>query len=325
MEIAFCLDNNYVPHCATAIASVIANNRDERITFHVLSDGITKENKTKLCNWIDGYKDKTIVFHEIDKKRFDVFPVGDAYINISTYFRLAMPELIPELDKVLYFDCDIIVNGSLSELWDTDISDYAFAGVRDRINDYVRVYNRLDFPLQYGYANAGVILINLKRWRNDNVFEKAAEIARQIPQKLKNHDQDILNKLYHGNILFVDFKYNLLEHFLLREDRLFISKDYYPAIECAIAEPVVIHYCMPQKPWHSDCTNPFQQLYNKYRALTPWPEFTPTPRYKRTLQQKLLIAAKRMFSFAGLYNYNPIPSAVRENIFKIEDENNVVF
>lgn len=325
MHIAFCLDNNYIPHCATVIASIMDNNQSEKITFHLLSDSISENNKRMLTDWVSSYNSNNIQFYTINKEDFAVFPIEDAYINISTYFRLIMPYLLKGIDKVIYLDCDVIVNDSLKDLWNVDISNYALAGVRDRINDYIRVYNRLNYPMSYGYVNAGVLVINLEQWREDNIFEKATTIAHKIPKQLKNHDQDIINLVYHDSMLFLDFKFNLLEHFLYTEDNLYFNKKYYSSIEQACANPVIIHFCMPCKPWHKECINPFKHLYEKYKKMTPWPKLTIMKHDNYSFKKSFIIMIKRTMSILKLYHYVTRESPVRKNLLKIEDENHVIY
>lgn len=321
MNIALCLDNNYIKYGAVVIASIIYNNLDVKITFHLLSNDITDENKQKLQSWLSSYKNKSVIFHKIDISTFNDFPIKDAYINISTYFRLAMPSLLSDIKKILYLDCDVIVNQSLKDLWDVDISGYACAGVRDRINDSIRLYNRLNYPLSDGYVNAGVLLINLERWRRDNIFEKSISIARKESVKLKNHDQDLINKIYHGQIKMLPFKYNLLEYYLYTEDWLYMDRKYYPEIIEACKSPAIVHFCMPQKPWHYECINPYKELYYKYRAMTPWPELKLTHKVQHlSKKQKLKLFLERM----GLYKVER-RTTLRRDINVIEDSENVLF
>ena len=105
MHIVFCLDNSYISHCATVIASIISHNREESITFHLLSDYLSQENICSLEKWIKSFNNKYIEVHKINIDRFNVFPVKDAYINISTYYRLLIPDIIKDIDKVIYLDC----------------------------------------------------------------------------------------------------------------------------------------------------------------------------------------------------------------------------
>lgn len=321
MHIAFCLDDNYIKYCSVVIASIIYNNPNEEITFHLLSDGITNENKQKLQSWLSSYKNTSVIFYNIDISSFKDFPIKDAYINISTYFRLAMPSLLSDIKKILYLDCDVIVNQSLKDLWDVDISGYACAGVRDRINDSIRLYNRLNYPLSDGYVNAGVLLINLERWRLDNIFEKSISIARKESAKLKNHDQDLINKIYHGQIKMLPFKYNLLEYYLYTEDWLYMDRKYYPEIIEACKSPAIVHFCMPQKPWHYECINPYKELYYKYRAMTPWPELKLTHKVQHlSKKQKVKLFLEKM----GLYKVER-KTTLRKDINVIEDSEKVLF
>lgn len=325
MEIAFCLDNNYVPHCATVIMSIITNNREENISFHILSNDMSEANKQMLLHWIDNFSNKQIFIYDIDIKHLTHLPIGESYINISTYFRLLLPDYLKNLGKVIYLDCDVIVNGNLKELWNIDISQYAIAGVRDRINDYIRVYNRLEYNMQYGYINAGVLLINLNIWRQNKVFEQAFEIAKRMPLQLKNHDQDILNLLFHQNKLIIDFKYNLLEYFLYSEDYLFLSKKYYHKIEMAIKKPLIIHFCMPHKPWHKECINPFRDQYIQYRKATPWADFKINKYCKKDFKEQIVQFTKLIAISIGLIPKSTKRSPLRTDIYKITSKNNVIF
>lgn len=321
MEIAFCLDNNYIQYCATAIASILSNNQNEHITFHVLSNNLTNENKLEVRDWLTSYKNKFIFFHNINPQTFKSFPIENAYINITTYYRLLLPDILKDIDKVLYLDCDVIINSSLLELWNTDISNYAVAGIRDRINDNIRLYNRLRYNITYGYINAGVLLINLKKWREENVFAKALSIAIKSPAILKNHDQDIINILFYNSKKILDFKYNLLEYYLYTEDWLYLDRKYYPEIIEACKNPVIVHFCMPQKPWHIECINPYKELYYKYRKMTPWPELKLThKKEKLSKKQKLKLTLEKL----GLYKVER-KSTLRRDINIIEDPNNILF
>lgn len=321
MHIVFCLDNNYVPYCATTIASVIANNQEKEITFHLFVDGITDVNRKKLQEWVCGIERKCIKFYELSEDDFKDFPVGDAYINLTTYFRLVIQDKLPAIDKVIYLDCDTIVNGSLKELWNTEMGNCAVAGVRDRVNDSIRLYNRLRYPMHNGYVNAGVLLINLKKWREFHVFDKAKEIAKAMPKALKNHDQDIINILFHDNKLMLPFRYNLLEYYLYVEEWLYLDHKYYPEIIEACKNPTIIHFCMPQKPWHYECINPFKELYYKYRKMTPWPEVVLTHKTQKLSRKQKV---KMMLGRLGLYHIESKPTLRRE-VNVIEEQNNVLF
>lgn len=323
IHIAFNLDNNYVAHCATVIASIIDNNlNNSSISFHLISADLSSQNKNQLRKWIKNKGNSyQISFYDIDKTIFDDFPLGQTYLNITCYYRLFIPTLLQGISKAIYLDCDTIVLNSLESLWNTNLENKAWAGVRDRINDYIRVYNRLDYPLEYGYFNDGVMLLNLDEMRNIDIISMSKDLAKNIPLALKNHEQDILNKIFYKNKQALDFKYNLLEYYLYTEDWLYLDRKYYPKIIEACKKPVIVHFCMPQKPWHIECINPYRKLYYKYRKMTPWPELKLVhKKEKLSKKQKLKFVLEKF----GLYKVER-KSTLRKNINIIEDPENILF
>ena len=323
MDIALCHDNNYAPYSTVVIASILDHNENAEITFHLLHTDLTAERCAIIKSWVESFKGKKVCFYQMKKELFADFPIDEhTYLDYGAYIRLYLGECLNQIDKVLYLDCDVIVNGSLCELWNTDISDYAVAGVRDRINDYIRVYNRLGYPMSEGYINSGMMLVNLKKWREDDFFKKAQQLAcEKGASVLKNHDQDIINAIYHGQILMLPFRYNLLEYYLYVEEWLFLDRKYYPEIIDACKNPVIIHFCMPQKPWHYECINPFKELYYKYRKMTPWPEVELTHKIQRLSRKQKV---KMLLGRLGLYHIESKPT-LRHDVNIIEEPNNVLF
>ena len=323
MDIALCHDNNYAPYSSVVIASIIDHNPEEEITFHLLHTDLTAERCAIIKSWVESFKGKKVCFYQMKKESFADFPIDEhTYLDYGAYIRLYLGECLKQIDKVLYLDCDVIVNGSLCELWNTDISDYAVAGVRDRINDYIRVYNRLDYQMCEGYINSGMMLINLKRWREDDFFKKAQQLAcEKGASVLKNHDQDIINAIYHGQILMLPFRYNLLEYYLYVEEWLYLDRKYYPEIIDACKNPAIIHFCMPQKPWHYECINPFKELYYKYRKMTPWPEVVLTHKTQKLSRKQKI---KGLLGKLGLYHIESKPT-LRRDVNVIEEKDNVLF
>lgn len=89
-------------------------------------------------------------------------------------------------------DGDIIVRNNLNELWNTDIKDYAIGAVPDQSEGLIVFYNRLKYPPRLGYFNSGVLLINLKYWRDNNLTEQFNKFLQTYPERVVFHDQDIL-------------------------------------------------------------------------------------------------------------------------------------
>ena len=116
-----------------------------------------------------------------------------SYISLSAYYRLKLPSILVELDKVLYLDCDVIVNTSLKDLYDTDITDYYAAGVKDiamTSSGYVPKLENNNI-----YFNTGVLLLNLDKMRKDKIEIEFEDYTIKNIQSIKVGDQEILNKV----------------------------------------------------------------------------------------------------------------------------------
>ena len=172
MNIIYTLNDKFVPQVAAGITSICENNEDSKeINFYLMSMGITKSNKKKLQKYINKYHRK-IIFIELDdlKKYFD-FDFDTNGWNPIVLARLLLDKLLPNnLEKVLYLDGDTIVRGSLKELWNTNLKNNAIAASIEPTIDKKRKENLglKNCP----YYNAGVLLINLKKWRKDKTGEE---------------------------------------------------------------------------------------------------------------------------------------------------------
>ena len=191
-------------------------------------------------------------------------PYADSYevrgISAGTYLRLALPGLLPDTDKILYLDADILIRDSLLELWETPLSGMAFAAVKGAVNlsDKWEWNSRRDYwhmleGQKGSYINAGVTLLNLSKLRRLNLKKTWDELARR---KLYYQDQDILNITCKGAIRFLPPKYNRLAYMPKEEYHLFVEQglcteeEYVQAMEA----PVIIHYA-GDKPWNRYDTN----------------------------------------------------------------------
>lgn len=183
---------------------------------------------------------------------------------MATYNRLMMAELLPpHIDKVLYLDCDIVIEGSVRELFDTPLDGYAVAAVEEMGCSLPDVYERLGFDRSYGYFNAGVLLVNLAYWRRIDSVNLFFDYIAANYDRIKAHDQDVLNALFHDICLHINYKWNVEEafyhHCVLK--RLDFDKEL-----CRILRhPVVLHYTWKPKPWNPGCKHPFRIAY--FRCL----------------------------------------------------------
>ena len=124
-----------------------------------------------------------------------------------------------DIDKVLYLDSDIVVDKSLETLWNSNISNYAVGCVTD-MSEAKHDYNRLDFDPKLGYFNAGVLLINLKYWRDHHIIDEFVNIIINHPEMIEQHDQDVLNIVLCKNKFTLPLTYNVQNGFLFKPEYL---------------------------------------------------------------------------------------------------------
>lgn len=275
MNIVCCTDHNYIMPTGVMICSACVNHKDCVIVFHVVcNDDVTEEDKEDLKNIVYQYHHK-IEFYTIDIEFPEYFTIGEKgqpkHITIATYYRLFLAELLPNyIDKVIYLDGDIVVKRSLNEMWNINIEDVALAVVPDRDEGQIYLYNNLRYEQSLGYFNAGVLLINLKYWREHHLLNYFIDFATRYPERIKFHDQDVLNFVLRKNKKKLPLKYNVQDGFFKKVPN--ISWEYEKDLKEAINDPFIVHFTCggANKPWYKGCMVPYKEEFFKYRNLTKW-------------------------------------------------------
>lgn len=275
MNIAFCIDEKYIPYCGISIISLLENNTNEDITIHIVGTDISENNKNKILELARKYNAKIKFYDENILEQYDFSLYGSEYISLSTYTRLFLAEILPSnLDKVIYLDADIIINGSLLNLWKTDIENYSVLGSIDSYAFDSELYKKLGYNEEYGYINAGVLVINLKYWRENNIRNKFVNYYKDNIDKIEHHDQDIINGTLFNTKNFLPIKYNVIDHFFKR--KAFIPEKYRDEARRAIENPIIIHFTTSQKPWLKGCVHPLKSEFFKYKNISPWKDLSIT-------------------------------------------------
>ena len=275
MHIVCCTDHNYIMPTGIMICSVCENNSNISIIFHVIcNNNVSIEDKSDLNNIVNRYN-QTINFYKIDNDIPACFTIGKEnqpqHITISSYYRLFLADILPsDIEKVLYLDGDIVVRKSLESLYNTDIKDYSIGAVIDMSQSNISYYNRLKYSPSYGYFNAGVLLINLSFWREHNLIKEFIDFASNYPERIKLHDQDILNFVLRNSKYNLPLSYNFQSGFLYKHEYRDFSWEYDEEIEKCYLDPHIIHYTCPIKPWGEKCNFPYKSAFFQYRDLTKW-------------------------------------------------------
>jgi len=273
INVCLSADNNYAQYAGVVIASILKNsNPDDELSFYILDGGITEENKNKIKS-LTSIKDCQISFVQIDESLFEDYKklTTHSYITLATYYRLKIPQFLNEnIKRIIYLDCDMIVNESLSELYNTDLGDNYIGGVIDiRVKYKHKWKNKI-------YVNAGMLLIDVDKIRKDNIEEKFLEYTKNNFDNIKAGDQDIINFTLEGKIKVLDDLWNV-------QVSSFISRSNFTK------HPKIIHYVAKKKPWKFGSYSVFKDRYFQILALTPW-AIPESEKFKWTVLNKICSA-----------------------------------
>ncbi len=255
--------------------SLIKNNTFLDITFHILCIGVDDTEKQEIKSFIKE-NGANCLFYDIDTKWVaNNLPETTGHISVATFMRCFSPKIIPhEIDKAIYIDCDLVVLGSLKKMWDTDISDVAVAAVEDMWALKCSANGRLGYKAQDSYFNAGVLLINMKKWREIDIPQKTLDFLKEYNAKLDFYDQDILNGILHDQKKFLPVQYNMQDGFY-RVRRKNTPSHLAQEADKWLKRPVILHYTGKHKPWEYKCYHPLRDKFIDYMRQTPYRDYKP--------------------------------------------------
>ena len=191
------------------------------------------------------------------------------YISAATLTRLLIPELLPRVDRVLYLDADTLAVADLSPLYRIDLEGKMAGGVPDfpllfevdhglhGTEDYLRETVGLSSP--GSYVNAGVLVMDLRRMRAENLVARAHALLDQRGTQFKFRDQDILNALLHDEVVLLDPRWNSM--ITMHHRPAFRTRALHDAVVLQQDDPFIVHYAGPSKPWHADYGGPHHELW----------------------------------------------------------------
>ncbi len=308
IHLAAATDAGYLKYCTAMLLSLADHHRAERLEIHLLTNGVSDEDKRYLDSLIENVRHH-IHYYNIADTRLESLPQGkEKYISRMTYSRLFLGETLPEeIGKVIYLDCDILIESSLRRLWEIPIAGKLLAAAEDLNSADITIYGRLGIlPQEHVYFNAGVLLLNLRKWRQENCQTRALEIISRAGTgeiSLEYGDQDVLNLLTVGQTEYLPLRFNL-QDFLLRQKKPPLMRE--AALKTWDNErdrPAVIHFTWTSKPWSYRSFNPYGERFWAYFDLTRWKGERPVFR----LKERLWRWAYRMGIRMNLVNrYHPL-------------------
>lgn len=250
VNLFFACDDHYLPFLAVTLTS-LKENRDKsrHYALRILHTGLSPENIRRVSGFAED--DFSVEFYDISPKMADMaakFHTRD-YYSASTYYRLFIPELFPELDKALYLDADLVIQGDISRLFDTELGTDLVGAIPDGIINTIPelglyATNRLGTASTRHYFNAGVLLMNLAQMRQCHFLENFLALLGAVTFQVAQ-DQDYLNVLCRGRVTYLGYEWNTMPTGIWGDS------------------PRLIHYNLDSKPWQRDDV-PFGELFWDY-------------------------------------------------------------
>lgn len=273
------------------LESLFTNNESEDIlVYAIIDEDVTEADKKALNDIARKHQIKALLYKTFTEINFNIFPnLENAHVSRTTYYRLFAASLLPnEVDKILYLDGDIIIMDSLHSLWNTDVDGVAVAGTMDQDQSFYQ-YNRLHYPSIFGYINCGVLVINLKYWRDHQIERRFVNFIYEHSERIKWHDQDVLNYVLKEEKRILPLKYNVQHSFYFKP--VFSLIDYW-SMESEILDaqknPIILHFTSRNKPWHIGCKHPQTNVFLDYKKKTIWAECPLIKqKVKQTMKHKL--------------------------------------
>ena len=243
VPIFFACDDSFVKYAIVSIRSLIDNASKNRLyKVYILNAGVSNEmvEKTNELN-CDNVKISFVDVKDYLNRISDKLPIRDYYTK-TTYYRMFIANMFPQYKKALYIDSDVIIKGDVGEMYDIDLGDNLVGAVKEQVmiqepifGDYaekVTGVNRNEF------FNAGVLSINCKAFRKENVLKKFIELLG-VYTFVVTQDEDYLNVICKGRVCWLDAGWNteVFGDIIPKEDEI-----------------KIIHYIMTNKPWrYVDC------------------------------------------------------------------------
>ena len=266
MHVSVGADRRYIPHAATALASVLEHGHD--VHAHFLHAGELRPDEADALHRMVEQRGGTLSVHDVDPARIEGLPVFGEN-PVTMWLRTFLPELVPDVSRMLYLDGDTLVVDDLAPLWQTDIEDHYVAAVTNVWEPWNEPYatEKLGIPR---YFNSGVLLMNLDLMRRDDSPRALLEVARS--QEMPWGDQDALNIVLGERRVELHPRWNAMNSVLTFPEAFEVFGR--EQVEEARARPGIRHFEGPSvnKPWHLLCAQPGRDEYLRHRAATPWPK-----------------------------------------------------
>lgn len=297
ISIVFCSDDAFAQHTTVTMRSLLEHcSRSADVDFYYIHNGISEEKQRLVRDSIAGFG-ATITFLAPDVSSFDGAFVNH-YYSSAAYFRLLTPVCLPKtVERCIYLDGDMIVEGDIAELWATDLHGKPLGAVPDLgvVLSPKRTRQKkeeLGIAPSSSYFNSGLLLIDLASWRREGYAEKAIRIA--LSRTLRSHDQDALNMVFTDLWEPIDFRWNKMPAVYGFNLKLLLNAGTYRSALASRTKPGILHYASRHKPWKAKETPGFNQPYYEFLRRTAFAEKAETSDAPAAFSERFRIGLGRL-------------------------------
>lgn len=273
INVVYSSSNLYCWVMCVSLLSLLENNKNYFFNVYILSNNISESNISKIYASLKEFNcEINIIDISAYKEKIGNIPIH-ARRDFATFGRLFEAEILPiSIHKVIHIDCDTIINGDISDIWNCDISNKIVAGVCDCLS---KRYLKVMQAAEPNYIlNAGVLVFNLDMIRKQNLVQKFNEYINSH-KRIMYLDQDVLNACVpykDKHILDPKFNSYSLFHYLnymniinLRHPYNFYTKN---QVEEARSKPIIIHFTTSNfdcnRPWYTSNHHPYRDKFLYY-------------------------------------------------------------
>lgn len=269
MHIACTANSNYLPHAAAMLHSLLSLHADQRPTVHFLHDeALATDELSRLGDFVTGMH-ATWRSYPITREQWQGFPHSWRFSH-EAWFRALLPQVLQDVERVLYLDADTIIRRPLNDLWNTDLGGATVGAVANPLYPFQddTFLHELGLESDADYFNSGMLLMDLARWREQELNHALYEFVATHGAAQHWPDQNTLNAILRGRWLSLSPTWNAQNvYFDLNASQLPCSA---AQTHEAQNNPAIVHYVAPYKPWDYLCKHRFRDDYFRHLAATPW-------------------------------------------------------
>ena len=282
------------------IASVAVNGGLDDATVHLMHDGSLSPTALDDVRAMGDRLAVRVEFLTVPDAALDGLPTA-GFTGKGSWYRVFLPRLLPDVDRLLYLDVDLLVLDSVAPLFEVDLAGTYVGAVKNVWeHDQTKRLRALGVHDPTRYFNAGVLAMDLRTMREDCVLEQLIDFGMRRADDLVLPDQDSLNVVLADRWTELDPRWNCMNSIMTLE----VSLAYFSpeSIAEAQARPAIRHYEGPSsnKPWNFLADRREQARYERYRAETPWPNVEFDDRTMATRLLHPLPASLRLRAYRRL-------------------------